>query len=238
MNHRSDDADDEELASWNFAKDLEGQVKALKAEIKEMLVPVKDLKKALKAKQKPVKTAEKLIKQLTGSGPKSIVRAEKKGLPTESLHEELNKQQEALAAAIAETSQFEQRIFNIEASIKPHQDEIERIRTELVPYEQIKTDLATTRAAFRALTNAFVDELKKRCAAFSTDEKQALVLELFAQDLKAGLNDMVRDKQQELVRFVENLWDKYASSLTVLTTGRERLSSQLHNELQELGYAN
>ena len=40
------------------------------------------------------------------------------------------------------------------------------------------------------------------------DEKQALVLELFAQDLQSGLDGAVRDKQQELVRFNENLWDK------------------------------
>lgn len=50
--------------------------------------------------------------------------------------------------------------------------------------------------------------------------------------MKAALN-----RQQELVRFVENLWDKYASSLNVLTMGRERLSSQLRSALQELGYA-
>ncbi|MCE1273751.1 MAG: hypothetical protein LWW75_04400, partial [Chlorobiales bacterium] len=121
--------------------------------------------------------------------------------------------------------------------LQPYFDQMAAFESELAPYEQIKADLAAARATFRALTNAFVDELKNRCAAMGEDEKQALVLELFAQDLQTGLDGAVRDKQQELVRFNENLWDKYASSLTVLTESRERLSSRLHDALQELGYA-
>lgn len=181
-----DDADDEELASWNYAKDLDRQIKELKAEFKEAMKVLTRLEKA----------------------------ATKKKSTEANRH----------AAATARRE------------LQPYFDQVAVLDVEIAPYEQIKTNLAAARASFRTLTNAFVDELKNRCAAFSMDEKQALVLELFAQDLQTGLDGAVRDKQQELVRFVENLWDKYASSLTVLTTGRERLSKQLHIALQELGY--
>ena len=181
-----DDADDEELASWNYAKDLDRQIKELKAEFKEAMKGLTSLEKA----------------------------ATKKKSTEANRH----------AAATARRE------------LKPYFDQVAVLDAEIVPYEQIKTNLAAARASFRTLTNAFVDELKNRCAAFSMDEKQALVLELFAQDLQTGLDGAVRDKQQKLVQFVENLWDKYASSLTVLTTGRERLSKQLHIALQDLGY--
>lgn len=181
-----DDADDEELASWNYAKDLDRQIKELKAEFKEAMKGLTRLEKA----------------------------ATKKKSTDANRH--------AAAAARRE--------------LKSYFDQMAALDVEIAPYEQIKTNLAAARASFRTLTNAFVDELKNRCAAFSMDEKQALVLELFAQDLQTGLDGAVRDKQQKLVQFVENLWDKYASSLTVLTTGRERLSKQLHIALQELGY--
>ena len=46
----------------------------------------------------------------------------------------------------------------------------------------------------------------------SDDKKRALVLELFAQDVQAGLDAAVSEKRQELVRFVEGLWDKYRHS--------------------------
>ena len=181
-----DDADDEELASWNYAKDLERQVKELKAEFKDTV--------------------------------KKLAKLEKAATKTKATDADRSK----AAAARRE--------------LQPFFDQMEALVSELAPYEQIKTDLAAARANFRSLINAFVDELRRRCAAFSNDEKQALVLELFAQDLKTGLDGAVRDREQELVRFVENLWDKYSSSLNVLTMGRERLSSQLHNVLQELGY--
>jgi type I restriction enzyme M protein len=182
-----DDADDEELATWNYAKDLERQVKELKAEFKDA---IKELTKLDKAATK-----------------KKATDADRRA---------------------AEAAKSE---------LQPYFDQMAALEAELAPYEQIKADLAAARATFRALTNAFVDELKNRCAAMGEDEKQALVLELFAQDLQTGLDGAVRDKQQELVRFNENLWDKYASSLTVLTESRERLSSRLHDALQELGYA-
>jgi hypothetical protein len=179
-----DDADDEELASWNYVKDLERQVKELKAEFKDAIKELTRLEKAAtkkKATDADRRTAEAARREL-----------------------------------------------------QPYFDQMAALETELAPYEQIKADLAAARATFRALTNAFVDELKNRCAAMAEDKKQELVLELFAQDLQAGLDGAVRDKQQELTRFAENLWDKYARSLSVLTETREKISILLQGKLNEM----
>ena len=81
----------------------------------------------------------------------------------------------------------------------------------------LRTDqaqLAAARARFRKLTDEFVSELKNRCAFMGEDKKRALVLELFAQDVQAGLDAAVSEKRQDLVRFVEELWDKYRVILT------------------------
>ena len=176
-----DDADDEELASWNYAKDLERQVKELKAEFKDAL--------------------------------KELTKLEKATTKTKATDADRSK---AAAARL---------------DLQPYFDQMVALEADLAPYEKIKTELAAARATFRTLTNAFVDELKRRCAALSEDEKQALVLELFAQDLHAGLDSAVMDKQQELVRFVENLWDKYRVSLNAIKASRldsdERLNQVL-----------
>ncbi len=181
-----DDADDEELASWNYAKDLERQVKELKAEFKDAL---KELTKLERAANK------------------------KKATTTDSSKAE-----------------------NVRLELQPYFDQTAALEAELAPYEKIKTELAAARSTFRTLTNAFVDELKRRCAALSVDEKQALVLDLFAQDLNTGLGAAVRDKQQELVRVIENLWDKYRVPLTKLKEDRELVSSRLESILESLGY--
>ncbi len=181
-----DDVDDEEQASWNYAKDLERQVKELKAEFKDA---IKELTKLYKAATK------------------------KKATDADRRAEEAARRE-----------------------LQPYFDQMAALESELAPYEQIKADLAAARATFRALTNAFVDELKNRCAAMGEDEKQALVLELFAQDLQTGLDGAVRDKQQELVRFNERLWDKYQLAMTKLKEDRSSIELQLSRMLLEIGY--
>jgi type I restriction enzyme M protein len=69
------------------------------------------------------------------------------------------------------------------ARLLPVLERIAAIEAELAPYEDIKKQLAEARARYRELTAAFVDVLKARCDELREDEKRALVLELFAQDV-------------------------------------------------------
>jgi type I restriction enzyme M protein len=181
-----DDADEEEVANWNYAKDLDRQMKELKADNRDAL---RELAKRERAAAKARATAE-----------------------------------EKRAAAEAK------------AALQPVFDQLAALETALAPYEQIKTDLAAARARYRELTNAFVDQLKTRCSLMTEDEKRALVLQLFAQDMQVGLTAAVAEKRQELVRFIENLWDKYANSLENLEHSRAQISSSLRNLIHQLRY--
>ena len=232
-----DDADEEALAGWNYAKDLERQIKGLKDEIGEALAPIKDLRNKQKACAKAQQAAEKAIGQLTGSGPKSIARTHKKGEPTTELEAALAKYQADMQKVQSEIDDLEQRIKAVEESVTPQRDEIARIEAELAPYEQIKTELAAARARYRELTAAFVDELKSRCAALTAAEQRTLVLDLFAQDLQSGLTAVLAEKRQELARFIEGLWDKYRVTLSDLRSDRANLESQLGDFLSRLNYA-
>lgn len=115
-------------------------------------------------------------------------------------------------------------------------DRLVSIETELAPYECIKTKLVEARARYRELTDAFVDELKPRCAVMSEDEKRAIVLKLFAQDVQVGLDAAMSEKRQELVRFVECLWDKYRVTLTDLRSERRSVEKQLEQFMEMLAY--
>jgi len=181
-----DDADEEELASWSQAKDIERRIKELKLDYKDAL---KELKKLEKSATK---------KNATDSDRKAAEAARRE--------------------------------------LQPFFDQAAALETELAPYEKIKSDLAVARATFRALTNAFVDELKSRCALSSDEEKKMLVLELFAQDLQAGLDAAVMEKRQKLVWFIENLWDKYQVTLEDLQSSRNRIGTRLNESLGVLGY--
>jgi type I restriction enzyme M protein len=182
-----DDVDEEELANWNYVKDLDRQMKELKADNRDAL---RELAKLERAAAKARATAE-----------------------------------EKRAAAEAK------------AALQPVFDQLAALEAALAPYEQIKADLAAARTRYRELTNAFVDELKARCSAMSDDDKHDLVLELFAQDVRAGLDTAVSEKGQELVRSVEGLWDKYPVTMADIVRRRVGLTTQLDGMLKRIGYA-
>jgi type I restriction enzyme M protein len=182
-----DDAEEEELANWNYARELERQARELKAEYRDAL--------------------------------KELTRLER-------------------AAARTRVTDADRRAATkAKAALQPVFDRLASIETELAPYECIKGQLAEARARFRELTDAFVDELKTRCIVMSEDEKRTLVLELFAQDVQAGLDAAVGEKRQELVRFVEGLWNKYYISFSELQNRREESANLLNRIIKELRYA-
>ena len=174
-----DDLDEEELAAWNYPKDLGRQMRELKAEVKDAL---KELAKVERAAAKTRATAE------------------------------------------------------AKAAVQPVLDQLAALEAGLVPYEQIKAQLAEARARYRTLIDEFMNELKFRCAAMTDDRKRAVVLELFAQDVQAGLDAAVAEKRQDLVRFIERLWDKYAVPMGRLTEQRNRVSEQLADAFKRLSY--
>ena len=68
------------------------------------------------------------------------------------------------------------------------------------------------------------------------DQKRVLVLELFAQDVQAGLDAAVSEKRQTLTRFLESLWDKYRVMFNSLTSSRSNVVAKLAIALDQLGY--
>jgi hypothetical protein len=70
----------------------------------------------------------------------------------------------------------------------------------------------------------------------SDDEKRQLVLDLFAQDVRAGLDAAVVEKRLEVVTFIEELWDKYRVTLITLKDDRRDVESRLEQIMTRLAY--
>jgi type I restriction enzyme M protein len=186
QSNQPEDADEDELESWNFAKELERQRRELRAEHRSAIRELNTLDRR--------------------AGRVRATEADR-----------------ALAAAS-------------KAALLPVLDRLTMLEAQLVPYEQIKDDLTSARAQFRELISAFVRVLQARCMALDAHEKRELVLELFAQDLQAGLDVALSAKRHELVRFIEGLWDKYKVTLTDLTTSRENVERRLNGFLTRMRY--
>jgi type I restriction enzyme M protein len=186
QNNAPEDADEEELANWSYAKDLDRQIRELKAE--------------------------------NGAALKELAKRER-------------------VAARARASEGDKRAATVaKAALQPVLDELTALEIALGPYEQIKTNLTSARARYRELTDAFVDQLRARCGVMGDDEKRALVLELFAEDVQTSLDAAGAEKRQELVRFIESLWDKYGLTLASVREDRRTVEAQLDEVLRKMSY--
>lgn len=182
-----EDADEEELTGWNYARELERQLREIRA---EQRAPLRELPKLERAAARPRATDE-----------------------------------QRRAAA------------ELRAALLPALLRIDALEADLAPYEQLKADLAAARAQYRELTRAFVQELQQRCAALGEEERKTLVLDLFAQDVRAGLDTAFAARRQALVQAVERIWDKYRVTLSDLRRERGGVEQRLGHLLGEVSYA-
>jgi type I restriction enzyme M protein len=120
--------------------------------------------------------------------------------------------------------------------LQPTIDELEKLGAELLPYQQIKQSLALARSHFKELTDAFIEELKGRCAALTELECRELVLGLLAEDVLSSLEAAFKEKLGVLVRFIEGLWDKYRTTLSDFQRQRDELEKLLSPVWSDLGY--
>lgn len=140
------DAEEDELANWNYAKDLQRRIKELKAEHREAFKELKKLEK------------QAVKKKATRSRSSRRESAHSQSQPGEGNQSGLT------SAATAEWEAARQ-------ALQPVLDQLAALEAELAPYEAIKQQLAEARRRYRTLTGEFVDVLKSRCDALGADQK-------------------------------------------------------------------
>ena len=186
QSNATDDLEEDELAAWNHAKELERQIRELKAENRQALRQLSKLENA------------------------------------------------AIKKAATPADQAAHR--KAAAELAPTTKQLAACEHALVPYADIKDKLTEARALYRTLTAEFVNELKSRCDALNTGSRRTLVLELFVQDVQAGLDASLADKRQELVRFIERVWDKYRSMLSQIKVRRSTSEATFRKSLENMRY--
>lgn len=186
LSNLPDDLDEEEAASWNYAKDLERQIRELKADNKDALKELAKLERA--------------------------------------------------AAKVKATDEDRHAATRARTTLDPVFEQLATLGATLQPYEKIKRDLAEARERYRRLVGEFLAELRARCNVLDAEQKRAVVLELFAQDIQAGLDAAVAERRQSAVRFVEALWDKYSTPMHTLVQSRDDVSNRLAEAFNRLRY--
>jgi len=204
------------------------------AAARRTVVRLKGQKTAFEASNAPDDLDEEALENW--NYPKDLDR-KRKELKAE--HREAFKELKKLATAAGKaraTEETKLSAMRATAALQSVLDQLEAFEASLMPYEQIKTELGAARAAYRRLTNEFIEELRARCGALAFQQKQTLALQLFEEDLQAGLYGAIVEKRQVLIRFVEGQWDKYRVKLGELRTQSDSLEASLLQAVSRLGY--
>ena len=117
-----------------------------------------------------------------------------------------------------------------------HEKELRQIDAKLVPYEQLKKDIADAKKVEKALVVSLLHRLDAARKEMESKRCESIALDLS----RSGLSDVlltyrVRDLAQ-LTEAGNSLWDKYKTSLSQVVGQRDTLGKRWDATLRSLGY--
>lgn len=113
--------------------------------------------------------------------------------------------------------------------LEQHQDRLSR-------HKACQDELKALKAGLKAL-DARKDEMMERARKKITpEESKTLILDRFLETLLAEYEVRLRAYVTELIKAIENLYDKYAVPTEQIVQERNAVTNQLNDFLEELGY--
>lgn len=175
-------------------------------------------KESLKALKGELREAENEYKNLQ----KRITANEKQLKKNQELKEEIEKLKTESEKYFAQISGQKELIDADESRIAKHiayEEELKKCRKIIKEINEKKQNL--------------VDQAR---LLIPQDEAKALILKRWNETLHTTINLYLKSHSRRLLQFVENLWDKYTTTLNSILSERDRETKILDNYLKELGY--
>ncbi|MFO0877586.1 MAG: class I SAM-dependent DNA methyltransferase [Gemmataceae bacterium] len=144
-----------------------------------------------------------------------------------------------LEEATARKAELDARVKAATAKDEEEEGEEATDREEISEEElrQLKKDLSAARKKVKHLEKELLERLETANTSLRTEARRDLVLELEREALAGQLERYVAAHRQQIIEFVEDLWDKYQNSLQSIESARTSATSTLQRLLEGLGYA-
>jgi type I restriction enzyme M protein len=180
-------------------------------ELKEQKEAIKSLKGERKEADKEYKLLQKRIK------------ANEKAL----------KKQPELADEIA-TLKTEAEKFATE--VQRYDTIIETEEARIAKHTELEEELKVCKRKIKEIKDKKQALVDKARLLITPEEAKELILKRWLRTLQQTVNDYLQTHQRQLLQSVENLWDKYISTLHSILDDREIENKALNSFLIELGY--
>jgi type I restriction enzyme M protein len=179
---------------------------------------LKDHKEAIKAIKGERKEADAAYKLLA-----KRIKANEKAL----------KQQPQLADEIA---QLKTDADKYEAELKRLDAVVENEESRMAKHTELEEELKTCKKKVKEIKEHKQDLVDKARLYISPKEAKELIMKRWLSTLQQTVNDYLQAHQRQLLQAVENIWDKYTTTLHSILDAREVETELLNTFLIELGY--
>jgi type I restriction enzyme M protein len=182
---------------------------------KDMLKDHKDALKALKGERREVEKENKNLHKR--------IKANEKALKTRP---ELKAEIEALKAA---AQKLENDISRLDAAIEADEQRFAR-------HTESETELKECKKVIKQIKDRKQELVDQARLKITPEEAKELILTRWNRTLHQTLNGYLQTHSRRLLQNIENLWDKYTTTLSSVLSEREEQTRLLDSFLMELGY--
>lgn len=103
--------------------------------------------------------------------------------------------------------------------------------------KELKRQLKAAKKTLKALHETFTERIEQARIALGQDAVRELVLGILKAGLEKELDRYLAAHRQKVVEAIENVWDKYRTTLRDTEGGRDEAKAELDEVLKGLGYA-
>lgn len=175
---------------------------------------LKEYKDQMKEYKGEIKQIAREIKALT-IRRKALSKSSSEGIRAQAIEASIksleNKNQE-----------FERKLEAVEDKIKPHLD--------------LEVELREAKKIIKEIKDKKEDLVDKAREKISPEEAKELILSRWKKTLEETVMVYVDEHRRLLIGKIENLWDKYTTTLKEILTERDKSARELDGFLGELGY--
>ena len=146
----------------------------------------------------------------------------------------------ALKQEIKEVKEEIEEVNKLDPSKQEH---LKRLRTLLHEKEETlnsiiakKKDLSNVKKDIKVSNKDLVVKVKKKIETISEELAEPMVKIKLRDSARSYLNTYLTAQRQKIIRYFENLWDKYGVNIRTIAQERDMYAKELDKYLEELGY--
>ncbi|MCK5492909.1 MAG: N-6 DNA methylase, partial [Candidatus Omnitrophica bacterium] len=141
-----------------------------------------------------------------------------------------------LGSVKSEIGSVNQSIDSLGEKTGEYEDKIQAVEETLKPHLDLETELKEAKKVIKEIKDKKEDLVDKAREKISEDEAKELILARWKKTLEETVMIYVNDHRRALINIIENMWDKYTTTLKEILNDRDQSAHELDGFLKELGY--